>query len=445
MITVAGYSNLQSIYQSTRTLVWSARRKSDGTPVVLRQLRPEVVSPELVARYRREYELLQRVDSDFVIRAIDLVEQSNSTTLVTESIGGTSVASMLDSASLAVREVLNIAIAATRGLDDLHAEHIIHKNINPGNLVYNSSTGQVRIIDLGIATLSPTAVTTEPPTHPEGTLSYIAPEQTGRLNRFIDYRADFYALGATIYELLTGSPPFTSDDSLELVYKHLATPATPLHKLDASIPIGLSNVVARLLAKMPEDRYQSTFAIDRDLQRCVELLDQPDDGLEQTFEVALDDIPEQLYISERLLDRGPQLTALRDALGQMTGGGTVVVACAGEAGTGKSSLIRELQKDVAAHHGFLITARHHHLSGEQPYGGISSACSDLVRQLLARADIDRIRGRVAHAVGHHALLLCQLAPELRLLLDKDTPFDADAEPVPPAEARRTSGRRPWLR
>ena len=420
MITVAGYSNLQIIYQSARTLVYQAKRKSDGAAVILRQLRPEISSPQGVARFRKEYEMLGRIDSRYVVKALELIEQRNNPILVMEGIGGNSVESLTRSTSLSLSEIINVAVAVTRGLNDLHAAQIIHRNINPSNIIYNPGTGAVRIIDLGIATTTPSAFSLEPPGDPEGTLAYIAPEQTGRLNRSVDYRADFYALGATLYEMLAGVPPFSTTDSLELVYNHLATTPVSLQARDASIPASLSKVVAKLLQKMPEDRYQSGFAIVQDLLRCQELLDQPATA-EDSFEVALDDIPEQLNISERLLERDDQIATLRQGLADTIDGQTVVLVCAGEPGTGKSSLIRELQRDVAGHHGFLVTARHHHLSPEQPYGGILGAVGDLVRQILARPDMASFRTRVRSALEGGNSVLTQLAPELRLLLGEFTP------------------------
>ena len=435
MITVAGYSNLQLIHQGPESVVYSATRSRDGASVVLRQLRPEVASPDRVAQLRKEFQLLSSIDSPYVVKAIDLIEQRAAPILVTENFGGRNLAELIRQQRISIREAVNMAIDITAGLDQLHAENIIHKDINPGNVVYNPATRQLKIIDFGMANaLSSSALKIEPGGTIEGTLAYLAPEQTGRMNRSIDYRADFYSLGATLYELLTGQRPFPGEDTLELVYHHIATtPADPA-TINESIPRGLCDVVVKLLAKMPEDRYQSAFAIKQDLQRCLELMDQDGDVTDATFEVALDDIPEQLNISERLLERETEFSELLGCLTKVAAGGTEIIVCTGEAGTGKSSLIRELQREVGAHGGYLATGRHNMMSPDRPYAAIASAFGDLIRQLLARSDLSQVRSRISAALDGDISLMTELIPELNLLLGESR---REEEPFrsPPAELR----------
>ncbi|MEX2326200.1 MAG: AAA family ATPase, partial [Pseudomonadales bacterium] len=435
MISVAGYSNLQLIHQSPETLVYSARRTRDNEKVILRQLRPEVAAPDLVAQYRKEYELLASIDSPFIIKALDLIEQNNTLILITENLGGESLASMLTRTKIPVREVLKIAIAVVSGLDHLHARNIIHKDINPANIIYNSTNEQVRIIDFGISSeLSSSTVRLEPTNTIEGTLTYLAPEQTGRMNRSIDYRADFYALGATLYELLTGRPPFPTQDPLEMVYNHIAaTPEAP-SQINSAIPLPLSRIIMKLLAKMPEDRYQSTHAIRQDFMRCLEIIDQRGDRQDTDFEVALDDIPEQLNISERLLERERQGKELKDYLAEVAAGGSRIVVCTGEAGIGKSALIRELHKEVARYGGFIAAGKHSLMSPERPYSAVSSAVADLVRQLLVRKDIDLLRRRINEAVEGSAAILVELIPELKLIIG-DHKGELESLPAQPIELR----------
>ncbi len=416
MINVAGYSNLQLIEQTAETLVYSARRSSDGGQVILRHPRPEVTKPEKLLAYRREFEILRDIESSYVVRAVELIEKANTPILVMESIGGSSLSSLMEERSLSYRETISIAVCLAQGLDDVHANNVIHKNICPQNIVYNPESGQVQIIDFGIASNTSTTLVAQPGTTVEGTLGYIAPEQTGRLNRSTDYRADFYSLGATLHEMLAGEPPFSKGDSLEIVYQHITSKPPDLTTLAQDMPAGLANVVNKLLEKMPEDRYQSAFAIKQDLARCGELLDQGPTAQEQTFEVALDDIPEQLIISERLLERREQLAQLREGFARTRQGDSVLIACEGAAGTGKSSLIRELQKDVTIARGFFVTAKLNNLSPDQPYGGLASACADLTRQLLARPDIETTRARIEEQIEGNGAILRSLAPELKLIL-----------------------------
>ncbi len=426
MISVIGYTNLQSIYQGPESLVYRARREGDNLPVILRQLRATIVSPALKEQYRREYELLRSIESSHVISAIELLEPDDTVILVTEDIGGISLAEL---PQLPIRDVITHAISIVDGLDDLHGQYIVHKDICPRNLVLNPESGQLRIIDLSIASQTgPSSRRPEPGVGPEGTLLYMAPEQTGRLNRSLDYRADFYALGATLYELLTGAPPFVGTETLELIYSHVAlTPASPA-EVNTAIPASLSDIVMKLLAKMPEERYQSAFAIRADLRRCLELIES---GTDATFQVALDDIPEQMLLTERLLEREVQLQQLKDSFAAIESGGTEIVVCHGKAGTGKSALIRELQKEVMARGGLFVTARHGPSSPDRPYSAVSAACSDLVRQLQARIDNESIRVRLSRALEDNVGTITQLVPELAPLFQSQSSI----LDLPPLEGR----------
>jgi len=371
--------------------VYSATLTRNGEKVVLRQLRPESTSPELVARYKKEFEILQSLASEFVIKALELIDHNGCPILVTENTMGVSLIDLIDlinRQNLDLEEATTIARSVATALDHIHAKYIVHKNINPSNIIYNASTGSLKIIDFGIsAALSSASLKTEANSTLEGTLPYLAPEQTGRMNRSVDYRADFYSLGATMYHLFTGQPPFTANDPLELVHSHIAKNPQPPEEKNPFIPKALSRITLKLLSKMPEDRYQSAFAIQQDLTRCLELMSEDRlDVTELDFDVALDDIAEQLNISERLLERDDALKLLRQALSSAADGGTEAIICTGEAGVGKSALIRELEKDVIDSGGFVATGRHNPTDSEIPYSAISSAFSDLIKQLLSRPD-----------------------------------------------------------
>lgn len=272
MITVPGYSNLHIVHQSDRTLVFSARAK-DGSQVILRQLRPEIASPDLVARYRNEYGLLKQLDCPQVARAHDLLDVDGTPVLVLEHCDGIALSECLAENQLGLREAIKIAESIAQGLAYIHSRSIIHKDINPSNIIYNRHSGEIKIVDFGIASsLAYSTLKSEAPGTIEGTLGYLSPEQTGRMNRSVDYRSDFYSLGATLYHLLTGDPPFPSSDTLEMVYNHIAREPVPPHEKSAEIPTALSRIVVKLLAKIPEDRYQSAHAICGDLTKCLELM-----------------------------------------------------------------------------------------------------------------------------------------------------------------------------
>ncbi|MBD3648551.1 MAG: serine/threonine-protein kinase PknK, partial [Pseudomonadales bacterium] len=419
MISVPGYSNLKVIHQSTETLVYSARRSRDGTRVVLRQLRPEVASPEHIARYRKEYDVLRSLDCPYIVSAYDLIEHHGTPILVLEYLDDShSLKRLIDENVIDLREAIFIARAIAEGLDYLHAHNIIHKDINPTNIVYSPGKRELLIIDLGIAAvLSSAALKVEASEHIEGDLPWISPEQTGRMNRSIDYRSDFYSLGATLYTLLTGQTPFPTDDSLKLVYDHIATRPVPPDRVNDRVPAALSRIVMKLLSKVPEDRYQSAHAIKQDLSRCVELLQQDSHG-SIDFEVALDDIPEQLNVSERLLERQGQYDDMLESLRKVSVGETEIVACTGEAGSGKTTLIKELQREVTARGGFFVQGKHTLINSQVPYSAIHDAFADLIRQLLSRPDFTTMKHRILTALEGNTRLLSQIIPELSLIMDE---------------------------
>ncbi len=422
MISVPGYSNLQSIHQSTRTLVYSATRTDDGEKVILRQLRPNFTSPDLVAQYKREFELLKNLDSSEVIKVIDQIDYNGSPILVMENFSGLSLAHIVSSQDIGLKEAISVTKSIASALEYIHSKSIVHKDINPANIIYNKNTRALKLIDFGISlTLSPGSIKPEPNSILEGTLAYLSPEQSGRINRSVDYRSDFYSLGATLYHLSTGSPPFTSKDPLELVHGHIAKSPVPPEDQNPLIPKALSRIILKLLSKIPEDRYQSAFSIQQDLGRCLELMSDPTlDVAELDFEVALDDIAEQLNISERLLEREDALTMLRQALASTINGGTETIICTGEIGVGKSSLIRELEKDVIELGGFIVSGQHIPTSTQTPYSAVSKAFGDLVKQLLTRNEYPEIKQKIRSALEGTEDLMINLIPELSLIVDNKT-------------------------
>ena len=428
MINVIGYSSLQIIHQSRRTLVYSATRSRDGEKVILRQLRPEFASPDLVSQYREEF------DSDYVIRPVDLIDYNGSPLLATENTGGQSLAKILETTSLTTANALSIGRQISCALEDIHSKQITHKDLNPSNIIYNSDSGLLKLIDFGIASTFSASSRDAPDTAINGTLPYLAPEQTGRLNRSVDYRTDFYSLGITLYEMLTGQRPFTTTDNLELVYNHIATEPTAPHEVDSSIPRALSRIVMKLLRKMPEDRYQRAYAIQQDLARCSELIQDPSfaEGDQLDFEVALDDIAEQLNISEKLFGRRKHLQQLSEALDRVAQGGMETIICVGKAGVGKTTLIKELEKEALAQGALVTTGRHNPINTEVPYTAVAAGFGNLIKQLLTRPNFEEIKQQIVNDLAGYERAILSAIPDLSLVLTE--PPQQDNE-LPPSETR----------
>ncbi|HZJ64560.1 MAG TPA: serine/threonine-protein kinase, partial [Kofleriaceae bacterium] len=258
-----GYAAVQQIYVGSRSTVYRARANADGRPVVLKMAHAvHATLDESLARLRHEMTLLTSICSDRVIRALDVVPLGHGATLVLDDVGGESLDRHLARARFSIADTLRVAIGVATALRDVHAAGVIHKDVTPSNIVYNPASGQAHLIDFDVAT----AWRTErndfvSPRTLEGTLRYMAPEQTGRMNRITDSRADLYALGVTLFELLAGRLPFVETDTLSIVHAHVAVRPPAPDTIDPAIPRPVSAIVMKLLAKAPEDRYQTAAGL----------------------------------------------------------------------------------------------------------------------------------------------------------------------------------------
>ena len=243
------YKITKQIYESANSLVFQGLLKPNNQPIILKILKENYPTPSELTRYKQEYEITRSLNNnvDQIIRVYDLYRYHNSLVILLEDFGGQSLKLLLPQTQLTLEKFLTIAIKITESLAVIHTNNIIHKDINPSNIIYNPQTGQLKIIDFGISTrLSREFLTVLPPHQLEGTLAYIAPEQTGRMNRGIDYRSDFYSLGVTFYELLTNQLPFETNDPIELVHCHIAQQPLPPHELNPNLPNSVSNIIIKL-------------------------------------------------------------------------------------------------------------------------------------------------------------------------------------------------------
>ncbi len=417
MISFPGYGNLEIIHQSGNACVYQGTRLRDNQCVVARMLRPEVTNPVAVARFAAEFRLLQDIDSPRVIKALDLLDCQGAPVLVTENFSGQPLHALIDTVKNDLQEAVTIARAIASALGDIHSRRIVHRNINPANILYNRNTRVLKLIDFNIATVfTEDAIPAEINNTLEGTLTYLSPEQTGRMNRSVDYRTDFYSLGATLYHLVTGIPPFAEHDPMELIHCHIARHPPSPRSRNPLIPMALSEIILKLMAKMPEDRYQSAWSVQQDLERCLELMQQP--RIEADFEVALDDIAEHLNIPEKLLEREDALQQMREALESARQGGTETIICTGEAGVGKSALIQEIEKDVLEAGGLLAISRESELAPGAPYHTVKHALNDLIKQLASRKDYPEIVEKIRIALDGFESIMIDLVPGLAHILDR---------------------------
>jgi tRNA A-37 threonylcarbamoyl transferase component Bud32 len=428
MITLPGITIHSKIYESLASLVYRGIREQDDCAVIAKVLKQDYPSPQELTRYRQEYEITRSLNIEGVVKAYSQQDYQRTLVLLLEDFGGESLEcwmrQQLDFCPVPLSVFLNMAIAITDTLGKIHAAHVIHKDINPGNIVFNPRTGVVKIIDFGIATrFSRTNPTFKSLHLLEGTPAYLSPEQTGRMNRMLDYRTDFYSLGATFYKLLTGQLPFPTSDLLELVHCHIATPPIPPHELNATIPQPVSNLILKLMAKNAEDRYQSAWGIKADLERCAQQLAEM--GQINAISLGLQDVSEQFRIPQKLYGREAEIAALWVAFDRVAGSKAVreMMLVSGYAGIGKTALVQELFKPITAKHGYFIWGKFDQFRRNLPYSAIVDALQKLMQQLLGEPNeqVEVWRSRLLTALGSNGQIIIDVIPEVEFIIGKQPP------------------------
>ncbi|MCP4135239.1 MAG: serine/threonine-protein kinase PknK [bacterium] len=411
MQKLEGYTNIDKIYESTCSLVFRAFEEKNKRPVVLKVFNNKYPAPEEIARFNKEYEITGRFSEMGVIRVYEISKINNSLTIIMEDIGGRSLADILKSKKLQPHEFLRLAARIAEIIGNIHKQNIIHKNINPSNIVWNVENDIVRIIDFGIATELPREITSVKNSNAQiGTLAYVSPEQTGRMNRSLDYRTDFYSLGITFYWMLTGCLPFESKDLLELVHSHIAILPHPPHGIDENIPEAVSTIVMKLMAKNAEDRYLSAHGLKADLELCQREL--RDTGHINTFELGKHDVSDKFQIPQKLYGREEETRALLSAFERVSEANTELMLVSGFSGIGKSMLINEVQKPIVKHSGYFISGKFERLKKAVPYSGIIQAFTGLARQILAEGDtnIDKWKDTILPVLGPNGSIITDIIP-----------------------------------
>jgi PAS domain S-box-containing protein len=416
---ISTYQIKKQIYQSANSLVYRAVRAADNQAVILKILKENHPTPEELTRYRQEYEITSSLANlDGVVNAHSIERYQNSLAMCLEDFGGDSLAQLMSAGrSFTLEELLTFATHITQILGQIHRQHIIHKDINPSNIVVNLDTGDLKIIDFGISTnFSSQHLMMKHPDVLEGTLAYMSPEQTGRMNRALDYRTDFYSLGATLYELFTGTVPFASKDAMELVHCHIAKRPVPPHEINSDLPLAISDIIIKLLEKTAETRYQSSWGIKTDLSFCKAALHEK--GIVSPFSLAQKDISDRFHIPQRLYGRGSEIETLLTAFYRVTTGPAEIMMVAGHPGIGKSVLIKEIHKALAAKQGYFIEGKFDQLQQNIPYSGIVAAIREMVRQLLSEPEpqLSRWKEKILAALGSNGQVVIDVVPELELII-----------------------------
>ncbi len=419
MSTPFEYQIISTLHEGIQTIVYRIRVPHHQQPTILKLLLAEYPTLEAMTRLKQEYHIQKDLDHPGIVKVVSIKAFEHRLGLLLEDFGGNSLAELLQTTQLNLITCLNIAIQLTKVLDYLHKNQIIHKDIKPSNIIINEQTGMIKLTDFGIASrLNKENHQFSTLNSIEGTLTYMSPEQTGRMNRNLDYRTDFYSLGVTLYEMITGKLPFESSDPLEIVYSHIAGQPVLLHSLDTKIPRAISEIVMKLMAKNAEDRYQSAAGILADLENCLEQLETK--GNITDFIAGSLDILSQLLIPQKMYGRERQVTELLAAFERVANGSSELILVLGYSGIGKSAVVNEVNKPITRKRGYFISGKFDQFKRNIPYASLIQAFGYLMRQLLTEnTDIlQKWCTRILAALGENGQVIINVIPEVELIIGK---------------------------
>ncbi|MEG4988740.1 AAA family ATPase [Microcoleus sp. BR0-C5] len=426
-----GYQINEQIYAGNRTLVYRGIRSSNGQPVVIKLLRNEFPSFNELVYFRNQYVIAKNLNIPGTVKAYSLESYHNRYALVMEDFGGISLSSYLanlPSASneplegLPVNEFFPMAIQIASALDGLHRHRVIHKDLKPANILINPTSKEVKLIDLSIASLLPRETQEiQNPNVLEGTLPYISPEQTGRMNRGINYRTDFYSLGVTFYELLTGKLPFQTDDPMDLVHCHLAKQPLAASRVNNSVPLVLSLIVSKLMAKNAEDRYQSALGLKYDLETCLH--EWQETGALTNFTIGQRDLCDRFIIPEKLYGRESEVFSLLAAFDRVSAGSSEMMLVSGFSGIGKTAVVNEVHKPIVRQRGYFIKGKFDQFQRNLPFSAFVQAFRNFMGQLLSETDakVEQWKSKILAALGDSAGAIVEVIPELERIIGQQPP------------------------
>ncbi len=429
-----GSANSQVLWEDGERIFSRVRSLANADGSVLTVLpATQHPTPAILDRLANEYGLKEELDRAWAVRPLELIRDGGRTILVLEDPGGEPLQRSLGE-PLEIGHFLRLAIDITVALGKLHGQGLLHRDIKPANFMVNCADGQARLTGFGIASRVPRERPVPgPPETIAGTLAYMAPEQTGRMNRSIDSRSDLYALGVTFYQMLTGSLPFAADDPMEWVHCHIARKPAPPSERSKNIPVPVSEIVMKLLAKTAEERYQSAGGVESDLRYC--LGERECKGSIASFALGERDGPDRLLLPEKLYGRAREIQTLLSCFDRIAkDGATELVLVSGYSGIGKSSVVNELHKVLVESRGLFASGKFDQYKRDIPYSTLAQAFQSLIRPLLAKRDPELAGWREAfcEALGPNGRLIVDLAPELKLIIG-DQPSVAE---LPPHDARR---------
>lgn len=419
---ISGYQIIEQLYQGTKTTIYRGIQIDSQRPVIIKTVSSAYACAASWAHLRYQYTITKSLPIIGVSRPLTLESWQNSYALVMEDFGGVSLQKYVENHALLLTETLGIAIQMADILNGLCQHSIIHKDVKPANIVIEPNSKRIQLIDFSIASVLPREMQSiQNPDALEGTLAYLSPEQTGRMNRGIDYRSDFYGLGVTLYELLTGSLPFQSTNPIELVHCHIAQAPVPPNQICPEIPPVLSAIVLKLMAKNAEDRYQSAVGLKHDLEKCLHQWKATQTIAD--FELGQQDVSDRFLIPQKLYGRQREVQALLAAFDRIaakptdtdsTSARSEILLVAGFSGMGKTAVINEVHKPITRQHGYFIEGKYDQFNRSIPLSAFVQALKKLIAQLLSESDeqLSQWRQKILKALGENSQVLLEVIPEL---------------------------------
>lgn len=418
MARIQGYDIIEHISDTRGASIGRAKTPDGSRTVIVKTLKTSSPSPTEVARFKQEYDIIRTLDLDGVVKTFDIIIDDNLFGLVLEDFSGVPLKHMIHpNRPMAVSDFFPLAIRMARALGGLHENGIIHKAVTPAHILVNVSTGELKLTHFGIcASITHENDDMYDPEVMEGTLAYMSPEQSGRMNRTVDSRADLYSLGIIFYEMLTGAVPFMSDNPLTIIHSHIAVKPLSLNERKSGLPGVLSAIVLKLLTKNPEGRYQNAFGLMEDLKECSRRW--AADGTIGPFELGRKDMSGAFSIPRTLFGRDEEIARLLESFDRAAQGDNAVFLVSGKPGIGKSALIQEIQKPILAAKGYFISGKFDQFRRDEPYSAVAQAFQSLVKQFLRENEtqLETWKFRLAQALGPNGKVMTDIIPELELII-----------------------------
>lgn len=419
MVNIPGYQIGSKIYEGNKTIIYNGIRLNDGISVLLKFLYADYPDLNDIDKLKKQYILNQQIHSNNIIKIYSIEYYEKTPILILEYFGGESLNNIFNSSKkIKLIDFLEIAVEISQGLIDIHNNNIIHKTIIPSHIIVNMKDKIAKLTGFENSTLFSEGINSlDKITELETMLNYISPEQTGRMNSSIDYRTDFYSLGVVFYELLTGFLPFKAEDNSGMIHCHLAVkPIAPV-EMDSNIPQAISDIIMKLMEKMPDNRYQSAVSLKWDLEKCKNLLEIT--GSISNFEIAKRDISSVFEIPDKLYGRDQEIKLLKSAFKQINLTQKEIIMISGYSGVGKSELVNKFKTSIKNQPGYFISGKFDQFCNDIPSALIYSF-NDLIRQILSenKEQVESWKRKLLNALGANGQVIIDIVPEVEKLIGK---------------------------